>query len=157
MSYIGAGTASANGSDESGDHQTTVGPSEHFVGTWSAAPTPPAPEDPFSMADQTTWKFANTSVGGSGVRLRLMNRYGAEPVTFDRVTVGLRDSGASVISGTTEAVTFGGEESVSVPGSGGGSRRCGRGERGYADSVSVAGIRSTDVSQVAQVALSVAM
>jgi len=67
------------------------------------------------MADQTIRQFVNTSVGGSGVRLRLTNRYGAEPVTFDRVTVAIRDSGAGVVSGTSEVVTFGGEESVYVP------------------------------------------
>ncbi|MDS0296205.1 SGNH/GDSL hydrolase family protein [Halogeometricum luteum] len=116
---LGTGAVAATGSEsDSGSTEGTDGTGgEHFVGTWSAAPAPPA-ESGLSRAgfeNRTVRQMVNPSVDGSTVRLRLTNRYGDDPVTFAKVTVADRDDGASVVPGSTETVTFGGEESVFLP------------------------------------------
>ncbi|WP_435095294.1 SGNH/GDSL hydrolase family protein [Halarchaeum sp. P4] len=115
LGLVGSGAAAQ--SDGDSDDANTVKPNERLVGTWSAAPVPPADAGPSStgFSDQTLRQVVHTSVGGDGVRIRLTNQYGDRPVTFDRVTVGVRDAGASVVPGTTRTLTFGGEESVLVP------------------------------------------
>ena len=110
-SVLGTGTALADGSD------ATVDPNERLIGTWSASPTRPS-DDGLSrngFENQTLREIVHTSIGGSGVRLRLSNAFGEQSVTFDRVTVGVRDSGASVVPETNTTLTFGGDESIFVP------------------------------------------
>jgi lysophospholipase L1-like esterase len=57
----------------------------------------------------------HTSVGGSGLRVRLSNVFGSGPATFDDVRVGDQASGAATVPGTNRRVTFGGETSVTIP------------------------------------------
>ncbi|MDS0297124.1 SGNH/GDSL hydrolase family protein [Halogeometricum sp. S1BR25-6] len=116
---LGTGAVAATGSDsDSKWNGRTDGTGDgHFVGAWSAAPAPPAEsglsEEGFE--NRTVRQMVNPSVGGSVARIRLTNRYGEDPVTFEKVTVADRDGGASVVPGSTETVTFGGEESVFLP------------------------------------------
>jgi lysophospholipase L1-like esterase len=86
----------------------------HWTATWTASPTA-ANSSGLShngLTDQTIRDIVRTSVGGSAVRVRLSNRYGTRPVTFDEVTVGLADGSSA--TGVTP-VTFGGATSVTVP------------------------------------------
>jgi lysophospholipase L1-like esterase len=66
------------------------------------------------FADQTIRQMVRTSAGGSGVRVRLTNAYGEVPVTFERVTVGIRNGGATIVPGSLRPVTFNGTPSVSI-------------------------------------------
>jgi len=87
---------------------------EHWTATWTAAPTA-ANSSGLShtgLTDQTIRNVVYTSIGGSTVRVRLTNRYGARPVTFDAATVGLADGPAA---GDVTPLTFGGATSVTVP------------------------------------------
>ncbi|MFC7842603.1 SGNH/GDSL hydrolase family protein [Streptomyces sp. NPDC057382] len=59
-----------------------------------------------------------TSVGGSGLRVRLSNAFGDQPVTFGSVRAGLRRSGAALVPGSNRPLTFGGAPSVTVPAGG---------------------------------------
>lgn len=114
----GSGVASARGRSTSEEQlQESLAPDEHFVGTWSAAPVPPAESGPSrsGFEDRTLRQVVHTSVGGSDVRVRLTNEYGDRGVTFDRVTIGVRERGANVVPDTNRTVTFGGDESVFVP------------------------------------------
>ena len=47
-------------------------------------------------------------------RVRLTNRYGTAPVTFDAVRLARRGSGAGVVADTSRPVTFGGRRSVTI-------------------------------------------
>ena len=62
--------------------------------------------------------MVHTSVGGSGLRVRLTNAFGDEPVTFEHVHAGLRRDGAALVPGSNRRLTFGGARSVTVPAGG---------------------------------------
>jgi hypothetical protein len=52
-------------------------------------------------------------LGGSVLRLHLSNRFGAKPITFGRVTVGLQTTGAA--ARRIKPTTFQGDQSVTIP------------------------------------------
>ncbi|MGW3990150.1 SGNH/GDSL hydrolase family protein [Streptomyces sp. NPDC004830] len=60
----------------------------------------------------------HTSVGGSGLRVRLSNAFGDRPVTFGGVHAGLRRDGAALVPGSNRPLTFGGASTVTVPAGG---------------------------------------
>ncbi|MEU6919262.1 SGNH/GDSL hydrolase family protein, partial [Streptomyces olindensis] len=62
--------------------------------------------------------LVHTSVGGSGLRVRLSNAFGDQPVTFDNVHAGLQRDGAALVPGSNRRLTFGGARSVTVPAGG---------------------------------------
>jgi lysophospholipase L1-like esterase len=62
--------------------------------------------------------MAHTSVGGSGLRVRLSNAFGDQPVTFGNVHAGLQRDGAALVPGSNRRLTFGGARSVTVPAGG---------------------------------------
>ncbi|WP_234313571.1 SGNH/GDSL hydrolase family protein [Streptomyces sp. NBRC 109706] len=88
-----------------------------WVGTWSAPPTGAEPGTRDGLADQTIRNVVRTSVGGSGVRIELSNRYGTAPVTFTGVTVALSSAlgGPAAHQGTMHRVTFGDSTRVTIP------------------------------------------
>ena len=55
------------------------------------------------------------SVGGSQIRIRLSNEYGSSPLFVGSVTVAVPKDPASVKSGSIQAVTFGGRNSITIP------------------------------------------
>ncbi|MFE5813523.1 SGNH/GDSL hydrolase family protein [Streptomyces sp. NPDC056479] len=57
----------------------------------------------------------HTSVGGTGVRVRLSNAFGDRPITFDSVYAGVQKQGAELRAGSNRRLAFGGERSVTVP------------------------------------------
>jgi lysophospholipase L1-like esterase len=82
----------------------------HWVGSWGAAPghvTPP-------MADATLRVVAAPHHGGRRLRVRLSNRFGAEPLSLHAVVVGRRAAGAGVVAGTQRAVHFRGRRAVTL-------------------------------------------
>ncbi|MDN0199016.1 SGNH/GDSL hydrolase family protein [Streptomyces sp. S.PNR 29] len=66
-------------------------------------------------ADRGYRMVVHTSVGGSGLRIRLSNAYGDRPVTFDSVYAGLQKEGPELVRGSNRRLTFAGERSVTVP------------------------------------------
>ena len=76
----------------------------HEVGTWGGS----ADRTSANISDQTVRDIVHTSVGGSGLRLRLSNAFGSQAITFGRAFVGMRDTGATIQPGTNRQVTFGG-------------------------------------------------
>ena len=90
-----------------------------FVGTWTASPSGPDSSgiSQAGFTNQTLRMMTRTSVGGDGVRIRLANTFGDDPVVFERATIGIRqaDGSAAVESGTLRELTFGGDASISIP------------------------------------------
>ncbi|MGW6742690.1 SGNH/GDSL hydrolase family protein [Streptomyces sp. NPDC055025] len=80
------------------------------VVTWGAS----ADRMDAAVPDQTHRIVVRTSAGGSGLRVRLSNAFGEQPVTFGRAYAGVRGSGAAVAAGTNRALSFGGAASVTV-------------------------------------------
>lgn len=94
----------------------------HWVSSWAASPMAPTPAslaapDDFSSSgftDQTVRDIVWTSAGGRAARIRLSNTFGSQPVTFNRVEVGVSAGGASVAPGTNHKVTFDGSAKVTI-------------------------------------------
>jgi len=121
---LSVGAVGSTGTSLLNDGSTTQqgrgrGEGRDYVGTWTASPSGPDDEgiSQDGFEDQTIRMMARTSVGGDGVRIRLANTFGDEPVVFERATVGLRrtDGSAAVESGTLRELTFGGDASISMP------------------------------------------
>jgi lysophospholipase L1-like esterase len=64
--------------------------------------------------DQTFRLIVRPDIWGRRARLRFTNAFGTKPITFDGVFVGLQLGGPGLVKGTNRAVTFGGQESVTV-------------------------------------------
>ncbi|HZD01458.1 MAG TPA: SGNH/GDSL hydrolase family protein [Actinomycetes bacterium] len=87
-----------------------------WAGTWSASPAPSRTDGGISQqgfADQTVRMVVRTSVGGSELRVRLSNAFGARPVTFEAATVAVQEQG-SRLAGPAVPLTFGGQPLVTV-------------------------------------------
>lgn len=95
----------------------TSGESPGWVGTWATADVAAAASglSATGFADQTVREIVHATVGGSQVRIRLSNVFGAGPLLVDGVHVAVRDTGAAVQAGTDRQVTFSGAPTVTVP------------------------------------------
>lgn len=87
----------------------------HWVASWAASPSDAATG---GFEGQTLREIVTPRLGGTRARLRLSNRFGTQPVTFDRVVLARRALGAAVVPGSSTPVTFGGASAVSVPAGG---------------------------------------
>ncbi|MGI5451898.1 SGNH/GDSL hydrolase family protein [Streptomyces sp. CA-249302] len=67
------------------------------------------------VADRGYRLVVHTSVGGSGLRVRLSNAFGDRPVTFDSVYAGVQQTGADLVRGSNHRLTFEGARSITVP------------------------------------------
>jgi len=93
-----------------------------WTGAW-ATPMITASPPLFGLANWSLEGFANQSVrqvvrttrGGSAVRIRLSNLYGATPLRLAGATLGVAGDGASVRSGTLRTLTFGHAPSTVLP------------------------------------------
>lgn len=103
------------------------------VGACQSAPAPPeATAEPSGVV---TWAASadrmgegvagrsyrlvvHTSVGGTGVRVRLSNAFGDRPLTLDSVYAGIQERGAELRPGSNRRLTFGGARTVTVPAGG---------------------------------------
>ena len=97
------------------------GRGEKWVASWAASPHGPYPSgNPSAQpdlsavfetaadgaVDQTFRLIVKPDLWGKTARLRLSNVFGARPVTFDDVFVGLQSSGGNVTAGTNRQVRF---------------------------------------------------
>jgi lysophospholipase L1-like esterase len=86
-----------------------------WVGTWAASPSSGGTETGYP--NFSIRNVVHTSVGGSAVRVRLSNAYGAKPLPLGRVTVAVAESpgGRAAIAGTMRTLTFGGSTTTTIP------------------------------------------
>jgi len=87
---------------------TTTG---HWVGTWTAAP---APAEGAAFLNHTLRMIPRVSIGGSRVRVRISNAYGARPLAIGSAFIGVRGTGPAVVPGSNRRLTFGGETGATV-------------------------------------------
>ena len=91
---------------------------ERWIATWAASPEPaePDPNQPMlNLEDRTVRERVRISVGGSQIRIRLSNEFGASPLVVGSLTVGVPNGAAGVKSGSIQAVTFGKSTSIAIP------------------------------------------
>ena len=82
-----------------------------WVGTWAVA----MQSGDRAFQRQTLRQIVHTSIGGSAVRVRLSNQFGAEPLTVSSVYVALRARGGTVAADTARQLAFAGATSVTIP------------------------------------------
>jgi lysophospholipase L1-like esterase len=83
----------------------------HWVGTWTAAP---APAEGAAFSNHTLRMIPRVSIGGSRLRVRISNAYGARPLAIGTACVGLRGAGPAVVPGSNRRLTFGGETGATI-------------------------------------------
>lgn len=85
-----------------------------WVSTWATSPMPVSilAAGPLKngLAHRRVRQVVPLSVGGTTVRVRLTNRYGATPVILDELTVGAVGPGVAAVP-----LTFGGQPHVHIP------------------------------------------
>lgn len=105
---------------------------EHWVGTWATAPvprpqTPPTPppgatappaQTPPNLANATLREIVHVSLGGTRARIVLTNAFGAAPLSIAAASVALRDKDSAIAAGSSHAVKFAGQASVTIPAGG---------------------------------------
>lgn len=84
----------------------------HWVAGWAGVPSDAATG---GFQAQTLRQILVPHLSGPQVRLRLSNRFGAEPLTVDRTTLARRSADAGAVPGTFVAVTFHGAPRVTIP------------------------------------------
>jgi lysophospholipase L1-like esterase len=84
-----------------------------WVGTWSASPQ--AAWYPVELNGQTLRQIVRVSIGGTRMRVRLSNAYGAGSLLIGAARVGLSGTGASITAGSDRMLTFNGSESTTIP------------------------------------------
>ena len=82
----------------------------HWADSWAAVPDSEGP----ALDARTVRQVIRTSIGGSALRLRLSNLFGSGPVTIGPVQIARHASASAITPGTTRAVTFGGEPTVTL-------------------------------------------
>ncbi len=102
----------------------------HWVVAWAASAQGPYPignptaqpdlrfafpSDTLGARDQTFRLIVRPDVWGRAARIRLSNAFGARPVDFDGIYVGLQTSGAATLAGHPAPVTFRGVARVTIP------------------------------------------
>ncbi|HEX3877137.1 MAG TPA: SGNH/GDSL hydrolase family protein [Bryobacteraceae bacterium] len=95
----------------------------HWIVSWGASPAPQVSAEQMRSANlvfqnQTLREIIHTSAGGTELRLRLSNAYGAKPLEIASVHVALRSTESAIKPGTDHAVTFGGRNGVTIPADG---------------------------------------
>ena len=68
-----------------------------------------------NLEDQTVRERVRISVGGPEIRIRLSNEYGSSPLLVGSVTVAVPKDPATVKPGSIHVVTFGGQNSITIP------------------------------------------
>jgi len=84
-----------------------------WSGTWAASPQ--AASVPLEFSGQTIRQVVHASIGGTQVRVRLSNAYGASPLHIGAARVGLRSTGALIAAGSNRVLTFSGSASTTIP------------------------------------------
>ena len=92
-----------------------------WIGTWAAAPSPPTlVARPYarlspSFAGETLREVIRISAGGSQVRIRISNEYGAIPLRIGAAHVAIAGPNGAIRPGSDRVLTFGGRPQALIP------------------------------------------
>ena len=85
------------------------------------APAPTGPQRRFGIPatlpglnNQSVRMIVRTSIGGSQVRIRLSQAFGAPAVTVGAAHIAMRSAGAGIAAGTDRPITFSGQPSAVI-------------------------------------------
>jgi lysophospholipase L1-like esterase len=103
------------------DRLVPAAASDHWVASWAGSPTVggsvPGRSCPSGtgLQNQTVRNIVFSSVGGSEVRVRLTNTFGAQPLQVGRVAVAVAATGASTVAGSMHVLSFSGAPGITIP------------------------------------------
>jgi lysophospholipase L1-like esterase len=86
-----------------------------WISSWTASPQAPRGVIPASFSNRTIRQIVHLSIGGSRVRVRLSNEFGAKPVLVGTASVAIAGGTSDIVSATPRPLTFGGSRSVIIP------------------------------------------
>ena len=88
-----------------------------WIAAWAASPQAASQRNRFvtGFENQTVRNVLFSSIGGSMVRVRFTNTYGAMPLQIGRATVAIHARGPRLVPGTMRSLTFAGQRSVTIP------------------------------------------
>ncbi|PRY44492.1 SGNH/GDSL hydrolase family protein [Umezawaea tangerina] len=96
--------------------QASATPHRSWVGAWGTSPTTVPASDTTAFEDQTLRQVVHLSVGGGGLRVRLSNEFGTQPLVIGEAHVARRAGTTSSVDPRTDRrLTFGGRASATVP------------------------------------------
>jgi lysophospholipase L1-like esterase len=96
--------------------QASASPHARWVGAWATSPTTVPASDTTTFEDQTLRQVVHLSVGGTSVRVRLSNEFGAQPLVIGEAHVAHRAGAAAAVDPRSDRrLTFGGRASATVP------------------------------------------
>jgi lysophospholipase L1-like esterase len=87
---------------------------EHWVGTWATAPVTQVPSATNEVNNQTLRQIVHISVGGDRVRVKFSNLFGTSPLVIGGAAIGVRDTGAAIVAGSSQTLTFLGSSSAII-------------------------------------------
>jgi lysophospholipase L1-like esterase len=90
------------------------GRSQHWIGTWAAAPQNEMSSPPTIYRNQTLRLIVHISAGGKRVRIRLANMFGAETILIGSAHIACRTVAADVDPSSDRPLTFAGKQSIRV-------------------------------------------
>jgi len=67
-----------------------------------------------TLSQQTVRQIVHTSISGTTARVQLSNAFGSKPVQVKDVHIAKRTSGSSIDPSSDQAVTFGGQSSITI-------------------------------------------
>ena len=105
----------ANGAADAQDKNA----SGHWVSAWSTAvhaplPFPGMPPQPV-FENQTVRMVVRPTIGGTRIRVRLSNAYGASPLEIGAAHIALVDHGSTIAPASDHALKFGRQAAVDIP------------------------------------------
>lgn len=98
----------------------TPAPTKYWTATWASSPMSrpslsPGTALPESFENQTLRQRVRISLGGSQLRVRISNEFGATPLVIGAATVAVAGTDSALQPGTLRSLTFGGSPSVTIP------------------------------------------
>ena len=87
---------------------------KQWIGTWAAAPQPPAPGDIQSFRKQTLRLIVHTTAGGTKVRIKISNTFGDHPLVIGGAHIARRTNAAEIDPTSDRTLKFHGQSSTTV-------------------------------------------
>ncbi len=89
---------------------------KEWIGTWAASPQAPdtTPLPTTGFVDQTLRQIVFVSLGGDTVRVRFTNEFSDRPLVIGAAQVALTAPGGAIAGGSSRALTFDGQASITV-------------------------------------------
>ncbi|UGY91645.1 SGNH/GDSL hydrolase family protein [Streptomyces gobiensis] len=91
--------------------------SGNWVGSWATSAAAAEPNTRYGYPDRSIRNVVHTSAGGTAARIQLSNLFGTRPLTVSHATLALAaaPSAPTAASGTMRRLTFGTQNSVTIP------------------------------------------